>query len=164
MRGYEDQSITPQNCTTMIRIIMHKRCCPNTSTWCCRLLIRLSSTILTGNRLIHFVKQEVKPFSAEATCSSFSIGTDGSVEVKVVEGAQQKLKLDAIVVQQGRLQEKEKKMSKLDLLDTLRFGADKIFRSKESTITDDCVRVTQTTLSSYDRTIRLKFVIELNRR
>jgi SWI/SNF-related matrix-associated actin-dependent regulator of chromatin subfamily A member 5 len=34
------------------------------------------------------------------------------------------------------LQEKEKKLSKQDLLETLRFGADKVFRSKESTITD----------------------------
>lgn len=66
----------------------------------------------------------------------FRLITDESVEVKVVERAQQKLKLDAMVVQQGRLQEKEKKMSKQDLLETLRFGADKIFRSKESTITD----------------------------
>jgi SWI/SNF-related matrix-associated actin-dependent regulator of chromatin subfamily A member 5 len=66
----------------------------------------------------------------------FRLVTDDSVEVKVVERAQQKLKLDAMVVQQGRLQEKEKKMSKQDLLDTLRFGADKIFRSKESAITD----------------------------
>ena len=54
----------------------------------------------------------------------------------MVERAQQKLKLDAMVVQQGRLQEKEKKMTKQDLLDTLRFGADKIFRSKDSTISD----------------------------
>jgi SWI/SNF-related matrix-associated actin-dependent regulator of chromatin subfamily A member 5 len=54
-----------------------------------------------------------------------------------VERAQQKLKLDAMVVQQGRLMDKEKKLSKAELLDTLRFGADKIFRSKESAITDD---------------------------
>jgi SWI/SNF-related matrix-associated actin-dependent regulator of chromatin subfamily A member 5 len=67
----------------------------------------------------------------------FRLVTDESVEVKVVERAQQKLKLDAMVVQQGRLQDKEKKMSKQDLLDTLRFGADKVFRSKESTISDD---------------------------
>merc|ERR1711871_1384518 len=59
------------------------------------------------------------------------------VEVKVVERAQQKLKLDAMVVQQGRLQENEKKLSKDELLDTLRFGADKIFKSKDSSITDD---------------------------
>ncbi len=66
----------------------------------------------------------------------FRLVTDDTVEVKVVERAQQKLKLDAMVVQQGRLQDKEKKLTKQDLLDTLRFGADKIFRSKESTITD----------------------------
>lgn len=63
--------------------------------------------------------------------------TDDTVEVKVVERAQQKLKLDAMVVQQGRLQDKDKKLNKQDLLETIRFGADKIFRSKESTITDD---------------------------
>ena len=66
----------------------------------------------------------------------FRLVTEDSVEVKVVERAQQKLKLDAMVVQQGRLQEKEKKMSKEELLDTIKFGADKIFRSKESGISD----------------------------
>ena len=66
----------------------------------------------------------------------FRLVTDDTVEVKVVERAQQKLKLDAMVVQQGRLLEKEKKMSRQELLDTLRFGADKVFRSKESAITD----------------------------
>jgi SWI/SNF-related matrix-associated actin-dependent regulator of chromatin subfamily A member 5 len=70
------------------------------------------------------------------TVQVFRLVTDETVEVKVVERAQQKLKLDAMVVQQGRLQEKEKKMSKQDLLDTVRFGAEKIFRSKESDISD----------------------------
>ena len=69
----------------------------------------------------------------------FRLVTDDTVEVKVVERAQQKLKLDAMVVQQGRLQDKEKKLTKQDLLDTVRFGADKVFRSKESTITDEDV-------------------------
>eukprot|EP01035_Chromulina_nebulosa_P022015 gene22015-28499_t len=67
----------------------------------------------------------------------FRLVTDDTVEVKVVERAQQKLKLDAMVVQQGRLQDKEKKLTKQDLLDTIRFGADKVFRTKESTITDE---------------------------
>merc|ERR1719230_628475 len=67
----------------------------------------------------------------------FRLVTDDSVEVKVVERAQQKLKLDAMVVQQGRLSENDRKLSKFDLLDTLRFGADKIFKSKDSSITDD---------------------------
>lgn len=66
----------------------------------------------------------------------FRLVTDDTVEVKVVERAQQKLKLDAMVVQQGRLQDREKKMSRQDLLDTLRFGADKVFRSKDSEVTD----------------------------
>jgi hypothetical protein len=42
------------------------------------------------------------------------------------------LSTDAMVVQQGRLADKEKKLSKQDLLDTLRFGADKVFRSKDT--------------------------------
>ena len=66
----------------------------------------------------------------------YRLVTDDTVEVKVVERAQQKLKLDAMVVQHGRLQDKDKKMSKQDLLDTLRFGADKIFRTKDSNVTD----------------------------
>jgi SWI/SNF-related matrix-associated actin-dependent regulator of chromatin subfamily A member 5 len=67
----------------------------------------------------------------------FRLVTDDTVEVKVVERAQQKLKLDAMVVQQGRLQDKDKKMSKNELLETIRFGADKIFKTKDSSsITD----------------------------
>jgi len=66
----------------------------------------------------------------------FRLVTEDTIEVKVVERAQQKLKLDAMVVQQGRLVENQKKMSKTDLIDTLRFGADKIFRSTDNNITD----------------------------
>jgi len=66
----------------------------------------------------------------------FRLVTEDTIEVKVVERAQQKLKLDAMVVQQGRLQDNNKKMSKTDLIDTLRFGADKIFRSTDNNITD----------------------------
>lgn len=72
----------------------------------------------------------------------FRLVTEDTVEEKVVERAQQKLKLDAMVVQQGRLQEKESKISKNELLETLRFGADKIFRTKDSSgITDDDIDV-----------------------
>lgn len=72
----------------------------------------------------------------------YRLVTDDTVEVKVVERAQQKLKLDAMVVQQGRLQDKDKKMSKTDLMETLKFGADKIFRTKDSTsITDEDIDI-----------------------
>lgn len=67
----------------------------------------------------------------------YRLVTDDTVEVKVVERAQQKLKLDAMVVQQGRLQDKEKKLSKQDLLESIRFGADKIFRAKDTTDISD---------------------------
>lgn len=64
--------------------------------------------------------------------------TEDTIEQKVVERAQQKLKLDAMVVQQGRLNDKDK-LSRDELLDAIRFGADKIFKSKDSSITDDDV-------------------------
>ncbi|RLO00140.1 hypothetical protein DYB28_004092, partial [Aphanomyces astaci] len=52
--------------------------------------------------------------------------TANSVEEKIIERAQQKLKLDAMVVQQGRLQEKQKNLTKNDMLDMIRFGADEV--------------------------------------
>lgn len=62
------------------------------------------------------------------------------MEEKIVERAQQKLKLDAMVVQQGRLKEKDK-VSKEEIMAAVRFGADTIFRSEESTITDEDIDV-----------------------
>ena len=58
----------------------------------------------------------------------YRLVTEHSVEEKVVERAQQKLKLDAVVVQQGRLQDKERKLQTDELLHAVRFGADKVFR------------------------------------
>ncbi|TMW56088.1 hypothetical protein Poli38472_008736 [Pythium oligandrum] len=67
----------------------------------------------------------------------YRLVTTDSVEEKIIERAQQKLKLDAMVVQQGRLQEKQAKLSKTDMLEMIRFGADQVFRSTDSTITDE---------------------------
>lgn len=66
----------------------------------------------------------------------FRLVTEHTIEEKIVERAQQKLKLDAMVVQQGRLKEKDK-LSRDELLVAVRFGADKIFKSKDSSITDE---------------------------
>ncbi len=68
--------------------------------------------------------------------SVYRLVSENTVEEKIVERAQQKLKLDAMVVQQGRLKEKDK-VSKEDIMAAIRFGADTVFRSEESTITDD---------------------------
>merc|ERR1719463_167031 len=54
----------------------------------------------------------------------FRFCTENSIEEKVIEKAYKKLKLDALVIQQGRLQNK-KGMSKDDLLDMVRNGAEK---------------------------------------
>ncbi|CAI5732407.1 unnamed protein product [Peronospora destructor] len=67
----------------------------------------------------------------------YRLVTTDSVEEKIIERAQQKLKLDAMVVQQGRLQEKQAKLTKNDMLEMIRFGADQVFRTTDSTITDE---------------------------
>jgi len=46
------------------------------------------------------------------------------------------LKLDAMVVQSGRMTQKDK-LSNDELLASIRFGADKVFKTKDSSITDD---------------------------
>lgn len=66
----------------------------------------------------------------------FRLVTEHTIEEKIVERAQQKLKLDAMVVQQGRLKDKDR-LSRDELLVAVRFGADKIFKSKDSSITDE---------------------------
>eukprot|EP00727_Mastigamoeba_balamuthi_P011170 m51a1_g6676 putative myb domain-containing protein (1645) ;mRNA; f:210997-220030 len=61
---------------------------------------------------------------------------EGTVEMKIVQRAERKLHLDAMVIQQGRLIEQSKGMSPDELLAMVRFGADEIFRSSEGTIDD----------------------------
>jgi len=53
--------------------------------------------------------------------------TEGTVEEKIVERAQRKLYLDAVVIQQGRLAQQEKQLDKGELQSMIRFGADAIF-------------------------------------
>ncbi|CAM9856397.1 unnamed protein product, partial [Sphacelaria rigidula] len=70
------------------------------------------------------------------TVKVYRLVTEDTIEEKVVERAQQKLKLDAMVVQRGMLQG-EKKLEKDEMLAAIRFGADAVFRSKEAGITDE---------------------------
>lgn len=67
----------------------------------------------------------------------FRFISDGTVEEKIIERAERKLYLDAAVIQQGRLAEKNRKLSKDELMTMVRFGADEIFQAKGSTITDE---------------------------
>ena len=70
----------------------------------------------------------------------YRLVSENTVEEKIVERAQQKLKLDAMVVQQGRLKDKDK-VSKEEIMAAVTFGADTVFRSDESTITDEDIDI-----------------------
>lgn len=63
--------------------------------------------------------------------------TEGTIEEKIVERAEMKLQLDALVIQQGRLVEQNKAMSKDELLGMIKFGADQIFSGSGGTLTDE---------------------------
>ncbi|CAN1164462.1 ISWI chromatin-remodeling complex ATPase CHR17 [Linum perenne] len=66
----------------------------------------------------------------------FRLCTEYTIEEKVIERAYKQLALDALVIQQGRLAEK-KAVNKDELLQMVRFGAEMVFSSKDSTITDE---------------------------
>ncbi|KAL9671376.1 hypothetical protein QQ045_008944 [Rhodiola kirilowii] len=66
----------------------------------------------------------------------FRFCTEYTIEEKVIERAYKKLALDALVIQQGRLAD-QKTVNKDELLQMVRFGAEMVFSSKDSTITDE---------------------------
>ncbi|KAJ7355421.1 SNF2 family N-terminal domain-containing protein [Mycena albidolilacea] len=66
----------------------------------------------------------------------FRFITEGSVEERMLERAAQKLRLDQLVIQQGRTQQ-SKAASKDDLLDMITHGADKIINSSEELLIND---------------------------
>lgn len=75
------------------------------------------------------------------TVQIFRFCTENSVEEKVIQKAYKKLQLDALVIQQGRLQQQDnsKAVGKEDLLSMVRYGAEKIFSSSDSDITEEDV-------------------------
>ncbi len=66
----------------------------------------------------------------------FRLCTEHAIEEKVIEKAYKKLRLDALVIQQGRLVENTKSVNKDDLLNMVRYGAEMVFSSAPSNITD----------------------------
>lgn len=73
--------------------------------------------------------------------SVYRFVTEGTVEEKIVERATLKLQLDALVIQQGRLMNQNQNLSKDEMLAMIKFGADQIFSSKESTVTDEDIDI-----------------------
>ncbi|KAH9422040.1 SWI/SNF- matrix-associated actin-dependent regulator of chromatin sub A member 5 [Dermatophagoides pteronyssinus] len=68
----------------------------------------------------------------------FRLITENTVEERIVERAEVKLRLDTLVIQQGRLVDANaNKLGKDEVLGMIRHGADHIFASKDSEITDE---------------------------
>ena len=68
----------------------------------------------------------------------FRLITDNTVEVKMIENAQTKLRLDRLVIQQGRLPDKiENALKKEEMHLMIRHGFEYVLKSKESDITLD---------------------------
>ena len=65
----------------------------------------------------------------------FRFITKNTVEEKIIERAERKLYLDAVVIQQGRLAQQNKALSKEELSTMVRFGADEVFKKDSEVIT-----------------------------
>lgn len=82
----------------------------------------------------------------------FRLITENTVEERIVERAQRKLHLDQIVIQQGRLIDSHQRMSSDEMLSMIRHGAEKVFSSKESTITEENI---ESILAKGEQKVRL---------
>ncbi|CAO1385409.1 unnamed protein product [Diamesa serratosioi] len=68
----------------------------------------------------------------------FRFVTENTVDEKIVERAEVKLRLDKLVIQQGRLMDnKAAQLNKDEMLNIIRFGANHVFQAKDSEITDE---------------------------
>ena len=74
------------------------------------------------------------------TVHVYRLITENTIEEKIIERAEMKLRLDAAVIQSGRLSTTKgggAKASKDDMKSAIRYGADTVFRSEGATITED---------------------------
>lgn len=67
--------------------------------------------------------------------------TENSVEERILRRAMSKLRLDTLVIQQGRLATQKKNLAKDDLLDMIRYGADKFFKSNTNKYGEEDIEV-----------------------
>jgi SWI/SNF-related matrix-associated actin-dependent regulator of chromatin subfamily A member 5 len=65
------------------------------------------------------------------TVRVFRLITEHTVEERICERAEMKLRLDHVVIQQGRLQEASTKLDKDEMLSMIRHGATHVFSSKQ---------------------------------
>ena len=66
----------------------------------------------------------------------FRLLTENTVDEKIVEEAEIKLKLDRMVIQQGKLMEQKANLNKDEMVNMIRHGASYVFSTKDGDITD----------------------------
>jgi SWI/SNF-related matrix-associated actin-dependent regulator of chromatin subfamily A member 5 len=66
----------------------------------------------------------------------FRLITENTVDEKIVERASVKLRLDRLVIQQGRLADQKQNLGKDEMLNMIRHGAKYVFQTKDSEIAD----------------------------
>merc|ERR1740123_1885102 len=66
----------------------------------------------------------------------FRLVTENTVDEKIVEKAEVKLKLDRMVIQQGKLMDDKNKLNKDEMVNMIRHGASYVFSCKDGDITD----------------------------
>jgi len=66
----------------------------------------------------------------------FRLVAENTVDEKIVEKAEVKLKLDRMVIQQGKLMEQKTNLDKNEMVNMIRHGASQIFSTKDGDITD----------------------------
>jgi SWI/SNF-related matrix-associated actin-dependent regulator of chromatin subfamily A member 5 len=71
----------------------------------------------------------------------FRFITEGTVEEKIIERADRKLFLDAAVIQQGRLAASHSNLSRGELMQMVKFGADEIMSGRDGTLTDEDIDI-----------------------
>merc|ERR1719341_2230743 len=66
----------------------------------------------------------------------FRLVVENTVDEKIIEKAEIKLKLDRMVIQQGKLAEQKNSLNKDEMVNMIRHGASHIFSSKDGELTD----------------------------
>lgn len=92
------------------------------------------------------------------TVRVFRLITDNTVEERIIHRAEMKLRLDHVVIQQGRLVDSNNKLDKDQMLNMIRHGADYVFSSKDSDITDQ--DIDQVLAEGEKRTAEMKNSLE----
>ena len=67
----------------------------------------------------------------------FRFVCENTVDEKIVERAEIKLRLDRMVIQQGKLAEQKANLNKDDMLNMIRHGANKVFAAKDGEFEDE---------------------------